>query len=160
MEKSVHSFTLKTIDGRGKSLGDYAGNILLMVNTASKCGYTPQYAGLETLYEKYRNRGIRILAFPANNFGAQEPGTDEEIQQFCDLNYHVSFDLFSKISVKGEDIHPLYRYLTTEAGFNGAIPWNFAKFLVDGTGRVAARFEPGTGPMSEEITSKIESLLP
>lgn len=159
MGKSVHTFTMKTNDGQEKSLGDFTGNVLLMVNTASKCGYTPQYAGLEALYEKYRDRGLRVLAFPANNFGAQEPGTDAEIRQFCDLNYQVSFDLFSKISAKGADIHPLYGFLTTEAGFDGAIPWNFTKFLADQSGKVVARFEPGVEPMSDEVTAKIEALL-
>ena len=105
-------FTMKKNDGTPIKLDQYRGNVLLIVNTASKCGYTPQYAGLETLYERYKDRGLRILAFPANNFGAQEPGTDLEIKQFCTLQYHVSFDLFSKISVKGDDMAPLYRYLT------------------------------------------------
>jgi glutathione peroxidase len=155
----VHAFTMKTIDGQEKPLSDYAGKTLLLVNTASRCGYTPQYTGLEKLYRKYRDRGFQVLAFPANNFGAQEPGTDQEIKSFCETGYDVSFDLFSKISARGEDIHPLYRYLTTGSGFDGDIPWNFAKFLVDGSGRVVARYEPGVDPLSETITTQIEELL-
>lgn len=159
MGTSVHSFTMKTINGMDKSLSAYGGRALLLVNTASRCGYTVQYAGLEELYKKYRLQGFQILAFPANNFGGQEPGSDLEIQQFCQMNYRVSFDLFSKISAKGEDIHPLYRYLTTEVGFDGEIPWNFTKFLADQSGKVVARFEPGVDPMAEELTGKLEALL-
>ncbi len=126
----LYTFTMKTIDGKEKSLADYKGDVLLIVNVASFCGNTPQYKNLESLYVAYKDKGFKILAFPANNFGAQEPGTNEEIKTFCDNTYNVTFDLFSKISVKGDDQHPLYRYLTTETDFKGDIGWNFAKFLV------------------------------
>jgi glutathione peroxidase len=150
---------MQTIDGKEKRLADYAGRVLLLINTASRCGYTPQYATLERLYEKFRDRGFSILAFPANNFGAQEPGSNAEIRTFCETHYHVTFDLFSKISARGDDIHPLYRYLTTESGFNGEIPWNFTKFLADKSGKVIARFEPGVDPMSDTVVQQIEALL-
>lgn len=159
-EKNVYSFTVKTIDGREKCLADYKGKVLLIVNTASRCGFTPQYGPLETLYEKYKGRGFEILAFPANNFLGQEPGTDSEIKDFCSVKYHVTFPLFSKISVKGKDMHPLYRYLTSESGFNGNITWNFNKFLVDPDGSVVARFGSKTDPLSPELVNKLEAALP
>lgn len=155
----VFSYTMKTIDGQERPLSDYAGYVLLIVNTASACGLTPQYKTMESLYRKYKDRGLKILAFPANNFGAQEPGSDAEIKTFCNTNYDVSFDLFSKISAKGDDVHPLYRYLTTDSGFPGEIPWNFTKFLVDKSGKVAARFEPKEDPLSDTVMDKIEALL-
>jgi glutathione peroxidase len=157
--RGVLSFTLGTNDGQPRPLASYQGQVLLIVNTASKCGLTPQYSALETLYQRYKDRGLRVLAFPANDFGAQEPGTNEEIRAFCSKNYGVTFDLFAKISVKGEAIHPLYRYLTTEGPDPGDIRWNFTKFLVDRQGRVVARFEPRTDPLSEEVTTRIEQLL-
>lgn len=159
VESSVLDFTLPTIAGADKRLADYRGQVLLVVNVASKCGYTPQYAPLEKLFETYRDRGLRILAFPANNFGAQEPGSNAEIQQFCESTYGVKFDLFSKISVKGEDIHPLYRWLTTASPFPGEITWNFNKFLVDRGGRVVARFPSKVDPLDPALTAKIEELL-
>jgi glutathione peroxidase len=158
-ESGVHQFTMKNIDGTDVPLSDYAGKIVLIVNTASKCGYTPQYASLEKLYQRFAERGLRILAFPANNFGAQEPGSNEEIKEFCSTTYDVTFDMFSKISVKGDDIHPLYAYLTGETSFNGDIRWNFAKFLVDGKGQVVARYGTKTDPMDETVVSQIESML-
>lgn len=158
--KNVHSFTLKTIDGREQPLSAYKGKALLLVNTASKCGFTPQYKGLEALYQKYRDRGFEVLGFPANNFMGQEPGTNEEIKQFCELKYKTTFPMFSKISVKGRDIDPLYGYLTTESGFNGDIGWNFNKFLVDPQGRVVARYGAPVDPQSGELTQKLESILP
>ncbi|HTX17345.1 MAG TPA: glutathione peroxidase [Bacteroidota bacterium] len=158
-DKGVYSFTMKTIDGKEKSLADYKGDVLLIVNVASFCGHTPQYENLENLYEKYKDKGFRILGFPANNFGAQEPGSDKEIKEFCTTKYHVSFDMFSKISVKGEDQHPLYRYLTKETNFKGDIGWNFTKFLVDRNGNVVARFDTKTLPTDEEVTKKLEQLI-
>src|SRR5437764_6859568 len=128
----VLGFTMKKNDGTPVKLDQYRGNVLMIVNTASKCGFTPQYAGLEKLYEKYKDRGLKILAFPANNFGAQEPGTDAEIKTFCTSRYNVTFDLFSKISVKGDDKAPLYRFLTQEEkdpALNGEVKWNFKKYL-------------------------------
>jgi glutathione peroxidase len=129
-----YDFTMKTIDGKEKPLADYRGKVLLVVNVASKCGHTPQYKGLEALYEKYGKKGFMILGFPANNFLWQEPGTDSEIQQFCTLKYNVTFDMFSKISVKGDDQHPLYQYLTKESPFPGKVKWNFQKYLIDREG--------------------------
>lgn len=159
-EKNIYAFTMKTIDGAMKPLADYKGRALLVVNTASKCGFTPQYKPMETLYEKYKDRGFEILAFPANNFLAQEPGTDNQIKEFCALNYKVTFPLFSKISVKGKGIHPLYQYLTKEAGFNGVITWNFNKFLIDPDGKVVARYDSKVDPLSPEMVGKLESILP
>ena len=159
-DAGVHAFTLNLIDGTPKKLSDYRGKALLLVNTASRCGYTKQYAPMEQLYEKYRDRGFEVLAFPANDFMGQEPGTNAEIRAFCAANYRVTFPLFEKISVKGDAIHPLYRYLTTLPGFDGGISWNFNKFLVDPNGKVVARFGTRVDPMSEEVTRKIEEVLP
>ena len=159
---SVHAFQAETIDGRTVSLSDYKGKVLLVVNVASKCGLTPQYEALEATYEKYKDRGLVILGFPANEFGQQEPGTDAEIQAFCSSKYGVTFPMFSKIVVKGEGIHPLYAYLTSEKSnpkFAGAIPWNFTKFLVDRDGRVIARFRPQDTPDSKVVTEAIEKAL-
>ncbi|HTL71004.1 MAG TPA: glutathione peroxidase [Candidatus Eisenbacteria bacterium] len=158
--EGVYSFKMRTIDGSERSLADYRGKALLIVNTASRCGFTPQYKSLEALYEKYRSRGFEVLGFPANNFMGQEPGSDSEIKEFCSLKFGVSFPMFSKISVKGKDIDPLYKYLTSEAGFNGAIQWNFNKFLVDPQGRVVARYGSTTDPLSKDLTQKLESVLP
>ena len=155
-------FTMADIDGKMVDLAQYKGKVVLIVNTASKCGLTPQYEALQAIHEKYSDRGFTVLAFPANNFKNQEPGTNEEIKSFCTLNYNVSFPLFSKISLKGDDIHPLYQYLTSEdtnPGFAGEISWNFTKFLVNRQGRVAARFEPRTKPDSEEVVEAVEKAL-
>ena len=144
---SIYNYTMKDINGKEIHLSDYKGKLILIVNTASKCGNTPQYEGLENLYEKYKDKDFVILGFPANNFLGQEPGTDAEIKQFCTLNYNVTFPMFSKISVKGKDIHPLFLYLTTKA-INGVIDapvtWNFQKFLIDKTGNIVASFSPKT----------------
>jgi glutathione peroxidase len=156
---NVHHFTMTTIDGEEQPLNHYEGEVLLLVNVASKCGYTPQYTGLQELFTRYAERGFRVLAFPANNFGAQEPGSNEEIKEFCSTTYNVTFDMFSKISVKGDDMHPLYRWLTKESGFNGDIKWNFTKFLVDRDGNVVARFETRVNPLDDAVTGKIEELL-
>ena len=155
----VYSFTLNDIDGNPLALNTFTGKVLLLVNTASLCGNTPQYAGLQTLYEQYRERGLEILAFPANNFGKQEPGTDEEIKSFCYTKYALQFPLFSKISVKGEDMHPLYHYLTTQSPFPGEIEWNFQKFLVNREGEIIARYRPGLKPLSSQIVQDIERAL-
>jgi glutathione peroxidase len=157
--EGVLSFTMETIDGAKKALAEYKGEVLLIVNTASRCGYTKQYKTLEQLYEKYKGKGLRVLAFPANNFGAQEPGTNAEIRDFCETTFGVSFDMFAKISVKGDDMHPLYRYLTTQAGFDGDIKWNFNKFVVDRTGKVVARFDSNVDPMSATMTELVETLV-
>lgn len=160
MTRSIHQFTVRTIDGKDRPLSEYRGKVLLVVNTASRCGFTPQYEGLEALYEKYRARGFEVLAFPANNFMGQEPGTDKEIAQFCDLNYKTTFPLFSKISVKGTDIAPLYAWLTKQPGFEGDIGWNFTKFLVGPDGQVLARYGSRTEPRDEKLVAQIEAALP
>jgi glutathione peroxidase len=155
-------FTVKTIDGKEQKLSDYKGKVVLLVNVASKCGLTPQYTALESTYEKYKDKGFVIVGFPANNFGGQEPGTNEEIKQFCTGKYNVTFPMMSKISVKGDDKHPLYKFLTEgKAGedFAGDIEWNFAKFLVDRNGNVMARFGSRTTPDSAQVTGAIEKAL-
>jgi glutathione peroxidase len=159
---SVHDFTVKTIQGQDKKLADYAGNVLLVVNVASKCGLTPQYNGLEALNEKYGSQGLKVLGFPANDFGAQEPGTEAEIETFCTTNYGVKFDMFAKVALKGEHTEPLYEFLQDNAenkGFGGAAKWNFTKFLVDKRGKVIARFEPQVEPTSPEVEKAIENAL-
>lgn len=157
---SVYDFTVQTIDGEAKSLADYQGKALLIVNTASKCGFTPQYQSLQALYAMYKDKGFEILAFPANNFGNQEPGDNAEIKNFCLRRFQTSFPLFSKISVKGADMHPLYAFLTSQPGVEGAIKWNFNKFLVDPSGKVVARFDSAVDPMSESVTKQLEAILP
>lgn len=154
---SVHDFTLSTIDGKPAPLGAYKGKVLLLVNVASKCGYTPQYTGLQALYEKYKDKGLVIVGVPANNFGGQEPATNEEIKTFCTRNYNVSFPMMSKVSVKGDDITPLYGYLTAQTG--GDVKWNFTKFLVGKDGRVIERFESKVTPDSPELTAAVEKAL-
>jgi glutathione peroxidase len=178
---SIRDIPLKSISGADTSLGDYAGKVLLVVNVASKCGLTPQYDALEKLYEDYRDRGLVVLGFPANDFGAQEPGTDEEIQQFCRTNFSVSFPMFAKIAVTGDAQHPLYRELTTAqpkaAGADGSafrqklegygikpnpepgVLWNFEKFLVNREGDIVARFAPDTTPDDPAIIERIEQEL-
>ena len=157
----VYNFTLNSIDGKPAPLADYQGKVVLLVNVASQCGYTPQYSALEAIYEKYKDQGFVILGFPANNFGAQEPGTNEEIKTFCTRKYSVTFPMYSKISVKGADQAPLYTYLTKETGTGiaGDIKWNFTKFLVDREGKVIQRFEPAVTPDSKEVTAAIEKQL-
>ncbi len=159
---SVLDFQAKDIDGKPVDLSEYKGEVLLIVNTASRCGYTPQYEGMQAIYSKYADQGFKVLAFPANEFGAQEPGTDAQIKEFCSSNFDVSFPLFSKVIVKGQGIHPLFAYLTSEEANSdsaGDIRWNFTKFLVDHEGKVIARFEPGVAPESPELTGAIEKAL-
>jgi glutathione peroxidase len=159
---SVHEFTLNSIDGSPAPLSAYQGKVVLIVNVASRCGFTPQYAGLESLYEKYKDRGFVILGFPANNFGSQEPGTNEEIKTFCSSKYNVTFPMYSKISVKGDDQAPLYQFLTDKQAnpaTGGEIQWNFTKFLVDKNGKVVARFEPKVTPESPDVAAAIEKAL-
>jgi glutathione peroxidase len=155
----LYSFTMKTIDGNDKKLSDYKGKVLMIVNVASKCGHTPQYKGLEALYKQYKDRGFMILGFPANNFLSQEPGTNKEIKTFCSMNYGVTFDMFSKISVKGDDQDSLYRYLTEESPVPGGVKWNFQKYLVDKKGNVVDKFSPGTEPTDKDVVSEIEKLV-
>ena len=159
---TTHDFTAKTIDGTDKSLGDYAGKTLLIVNVASQCGLTPQYSGLQKLYEDYRARGLEVLGFPCNQFGAQEPGSEAQIKTFCETRFAVNFPLFAKLEVNGAGRHPLYDFLTgqsTQPDGPGDIQWNFAKFLVDGNGRVAARFAPTVAPADPELVQAIERTL-
>jgi glutathione peroxidase len=161
-ETSVLDFHVKDIDGKDVDLAKYKGKVLLIVNTASQCGLTPQYKELEALYEKNKDKGFEILAFPANEFGKQEPGSNEEIKEFCSSKYSVTFPLFSKIVVKGKGIDPLYEYLTskdTNPKFAGEIKWNFNKFLVNKKGEVIARFEPKVKPSTKEVTTAIEDAL-
>ena len=161
-QKSIYDFTINSIDGQQVSLGGYKGKVVLLVNVASKCGFTPQYAGLEAVYEKYKDRGLVIVGVPANNFMQQEPGTNEEIKTFCTRKYNVTFPMMSKVSVKGDDETPLYHFLTdsaTDPQFAGNIKWNFTKFLFDRNGKPVARFEPATKPDSPEVTAAIEATL-
>ena len=155
----IYDFTLNDIDGKPLPLSHFKGKVLMVVNTASFCGNTPQYEQLQTMYEQYQDKGFEILAFPANNFGKQEPGTDAEIKQFCYTKYSLTFPLFSKISVKGSDKHPLYRYLTEESPFPGEVEWNFQKYLVDRSGHVVARYHHRTKPLSEEVVRDVERYL-
>ena len=159
---SVYNFTLKSIDGKAVPLSEYHGKVLLLVNVASKCGFTPQYSALESLYEKYKDKGLVIVGIPANNFGGQEPGTNEEIKKFCSTKYNVSFPMMSKVSVLGDDKTPLYTFLTdkgTDPQFAGDIKWNFTKFLFDRNGKPVARFEPNVTPDSPEVIAAVESAL-
>jgi glutathione peroxidase len=159
---TVHDIDLQTLTGKPAKLGDYAGSTILVVNVASKCGLTPQYEGLERLYEQFADRGLVVAGFPCNQFGAQEPGTAGEIGEFCSVNYGVTFPMFAKIDVNGPDRHPLYTELTQTAdaeGKAGDIQWNFEKFLVGPDGTVLARFRPLTEPEAPEVVSAIESSL-
>jgi glutathione peroxidase len=160
--KSVLDFKLNDIDGKPVDLAKYKGKVLLVVNTASKCGHTPQYAALERVYDQYRAKGFEVLAFPANEFRGQEPGTNAEIKEFCTSKYDVSFPLFSKIVVKGDDMHPLYQFITS-ADANpktaGEIKWNFTKFLVDREGKIVERFEPAVKPDDAKVTTAIQAEL-
>ncbi|MBM2614585.1 glutathione peroxidase [Actinoplanes sp. LDG1-06] len=149
---AIQEIPLKTITGQESTLGDYAGQVLLVVNVASKCGLTPQYDGLEKLHERLRDQGFTVLGFPANDFGAQEPGTDEEIAEFCSTTFDVQFPMFSKISVLGASRHPLYDALAGDQD----VQWNFEKFLIARDGTVAGRFAPGVTPDDPELTSAIE----
>ncbi|MCG3181241.1 MAG: hypothetical protein BIFFINMI_03616 [Phycisphaerae bacterium] len=155
-------FTMEDIQGRPVPLSKYRGRVVLMVNVASRCGYTPQYKDLEALHEKYADKGLAVLGFPANEFGRQEPGTNEQILQFCTDRYDVKFDMFAKVVVKGEGICPLYRHLTekaTDPEFAGPIRWNFTKFLIGRNGRVVARFDSGVKPSDPRVVAAIEKEL-
>jgi glutathione peroxidase len=159
---SVLNFKMDSIDGQPVDLSKYQGKVVLMVNVASKCGFTPQYKALEALHEKYGKEGFVVLGFPANNFGGQEPGTNEQISQFCQSKYGVKFDMFSKVSVKGQDQCPLYKFLTskdTDPKFAGPIRWNFEKFLINSKGEIVNRFGTRVKPDSPEVTTAIEAEL-
>ena len=160
--RSIYDFTLKSIDGQPTPLSSFHGKVVLLVNVASKCGFTPQYTALEATYEKYKAKGLVIVGIPANNFGSQEPGTNEEIKKFCSSKYQVTFPMMSKVSVTGEDKTPLYQFLTSQSSdprLAGEIKWNFTKFLFDRNGQPVARFEPNVTPDSPEVQSAIESAL-
>lgn len=158
---TIYDFKLLNLAGKPIDLSQYKGKTVLIVNTASKCGYTKQYAGLQQLHEKYGKNGLAILGFPANNFGGQEPGSDAEIGEFCQKNYGVSFDMFSKVSVKGADKAPFFKFLTEEANpeMSGEIGWNFEKFLVSRDGKLVARFKSGDAPDSKTLLSAVEAQL-
>jgi glutathione peroxidase len=159
--KSIYDFTLPLLNGKDAPLADYKGKVVLVVNVASRCGFTPQYSALESVYEKYKDQGFVIIGFPANNFAGQEPGTNEEIAKFCTGKYNVTFPVYGKISVKGDDQAPIYSFLTKDANpsLAGDIKWNFTKFLVDRNGNVVQRFEPPVTPDSTEVVSAIEAQL-
>ncbi|MEA5622206.1 glutathione peroxidase [Nostoc sp. UHCC 0251] len=159
MSNTISDIAVKTINGEDKQLNDYTGNVLLIVNVASFCGYTSQYNGLENLNQKYREAGLRILGFPCNDFGAQEPGSNEEIVQFCTSKYGVTFELFDKVHAKGSQQHPLYERLTQAVEPTGTVAWNFEKFLVNKQGEVIARFNSSVQPNSPEIIAIIEEEL-
>jgi glutathione peroxidase len=161
-EKSIYDFTMNSIDGKATPLSSLKGKVVLLVNVASRCGFTPQYSALESVYEKYKGRGFVIVGIPANNFGSQEPGTNEEIKTFCSTKYNVTFPMMSKVSVKGGDITPLYQYLTDKAAnpqTGGEIQWNFTKFLVGPDGKPVARFEPNITPDDPQVVAAIEKAL-
>jgi glutathione peroxidase len=162
MIKNIFDFSAKALDGTPRSLGDYKGRVMLIVNVASECGLTPQYQGLEKLHEAYAEKGLSVLGFPANEFGAQEPGSNEQIREFCSTRWGVRFDMFAKVKVKGPGIDPLFAYLTsaeTNPGYAGEITWNFNKFLVSKDGHVVARFEPKVEPTSPEVIGAIEAAI-
>jgi glutathione peroxidase len=159
---SVYDFSMSSLDGKPMSMADFKGKVLLLVNVASYCGYTPQYQGLEAIYEKYKDQGLVVVGFPANNFGGQEPGTNSQIKDFCERTYHVKFPMVAKVSVKGSDKTPIYQFLTSPAANPttvGEIQWNFTKFLVDRSGKVIQRFEPEVEPESRAMVSAIEKAL-
>lgn len=160
-DDTIYQFNMKNIDGKEVSLEAYEGKVVLVVNVASKCGYTPQYEGLQALYEEYNDEGLVILGFPANNFNGQEPGSDKEIKKFCTLEYGVEFPMFSKVSVKGEDQSPLFEHLTKQPNpdFEGEIKWNFEKFLIDRNGKLLRRFRSNVTPLSEELVSAVTETL-
>ena len=161
-DKTIYDYTLNSIDGQSAPLAAYKGKVVMLVNVASRCGFTPQYTALEAIYEKYKDRGFVIVGIPANNFGSQEPGTNQEIKTFCSSKYNVKFPMMAKVSVKGDDKTPLYQYLTdksTSPKTGGEIQWNFTKFLVGPDGQIVARFEPAVTPDSPEVTGAIEKAL-
>ncbi len=160
--ESFYDFTMKTIDGEEIKLDQYKGKVVLVVNVASFCGYTKQYTGLEQLFNKYKDKGLVVIGFPSNNYGEQEPGSDEEIKEFCATNYNVTFQMFAKITVKDEDKHPLYKFLTSGGGNSelaGEVAWNFEKFLIDRNGKIVSRYKRNIEPMSDEIVTAVEREL-
>lgn len=159
LKKNIYDISVKTMEGQEKNLSDYKGKVLLIVNVASECGYTPQYEGLENLYKKYKERGFEVLAFPSNDFGEQEPGTNDEIKAFCESQYNVTFPLFDKIKILGNEKSTLYERLTNNSEPMGEVGWNFEKFLIDKDGNIAGRYKSKVKPESDEIVNAIESKL-
>ncbi|MBI1937308.1 MAG: glutathione peroxidase [Ignavibacteriales bacterium] len=159
MDSNIKDISVKDIDGKEIKLSGYKGKVLLIINVASECGYTPQYEGLQKIYEQYKDKGFEILAFPCNDFGAQEPGTNEEIKNFCSAKYNVTFKLFDKIKIIGEDKSPLYEILINNTDDRGDVKWNFEKFLIDKSGNIISRFRSKVKPESEELTKAVEELL-
>lgn len=157
--RTVHDFHVRAMDGHDVPLLGYEGKVLLLVNTASRCGFTPQYEGLETLAQRYRERGFEVLAFPADDFLHQEPGSDAEIREFCSGRFGITFPLFSKLHVKGGEMHPLFEHLTRDSARPGAVRWNFTKFLVDRRGHVVERFDPRTAPLDDKVLQAIDAAL-
>ncbi|MCH9031381.1 MAG: glutathione peroxidase [candidate division Zixibacteria bacterium] len=158
-QNNVQSISFETITGDKTSLEDFAGHAILIVNVASECGFTPQYAGLEELYSKHKDKGLVVIGFPANNFGSQEPGTNDEILEFCTSQFNVTFPMMAKVSVAGEDKHPLFTELTENSDITGEIKWNFSKFLLNRDGKLVARFGSKTKPLSEELQAEILGVL-
>jgi glutathione peroxidase len=159
MDASLYNLSVKTIDDQEQKLDQYAGKVLLIVNVASYCGYTSQYRGLEQLYQKYRQRGLEVLGFPCNDYGTQEPGSNEQIKTFCETRYGVTFPLFDKLHAIGSQKHPLYAYLTRESKPSGEVSWNFEKFLIDKQGRCIGRFKSSVTPESSELLTAIKAAL-
>ena len=159
MSATVSDISVKTINGLEKKLAEYGGNVLLIVNVASYCGYTPQYSGLEELNKKYGSQGLKVLGFPCNDFGAQEPGTNSEIAQFCETKYGVTFEMFDKVAALGSSKHPLYKTLTSSVEPQGDVAWNFEKFLISKQGEVVARFKSGVAPNDSSLIAAIEAEL-
>ncbi len=157
--KSIYEIPLKTIDGKETTLKEFKGKTLLIVNTASECGYTPQYKGLQQIYLKYKEKGFEVLGFPSNDFGAQEPGSNQEIKKFCEMKYKTTFPMFEKNSVKGNSMQPLYQFLIAHSKTQDEVAWNFEKFLIDRTGHIAGRFKSSVEPNSDAIQSAIEKQL-
>lgn len=159
--ENIYDFKHKALLGNEVEMSEFEGDVLLIVNTASECGFTPQYEGLQALYEEYRDQGFTVLGFPANNFGGQEPGSDDEIAEFCEVTFGIEFPMFTKVSVKGDDINPMFEYLTTaeNSDFTGEIGWNFEKFLIDRSGNLIRRFKSDVEPGSEAVSEAIESAL-
>jgi len=157
--ETLYDFTMKSIDGKEVPLTEYKGKVVVVVNVASKCGLTPQYEGLQSLYAKYKDKGLVVLGFPANDFMGQEPGTNEEIKSFCSTKYNVTFPMFSKITVTGDEMHPMYRWLIAKSGRDEAIEWNFAKFIVNRDGKTLKRFSPRTKPDDKEFLAALDSAL-
>lgn len=157
--QTIYDFPVKAANGQAKSMSEYKGKVLLIVNVASRCGYTPQYEGLEKLYQQYQAQGFQVIAFPCNDFGAQEPGTIEEIQQFCQTNYGVAFEVLDKASILGEQQHPLYRWLTASAQPDGDVKWNFEKFVISRDGSIVGRFPSKIAPDDPQLTDTIEQAL-